>query len=432
MNSHYFFKSLLISLILSFGFTHLSQAQFGPKFKACVLNAPQKRLEGIQRIAVLNFGYTQTASGNDAGTRMADFLTAQLIQEYRGVNKAKVYIQGVRTNIYEVVERSRLDQILKEQNLQISGAVDDNQAVEIGKLLGLDALIVGNVSYEKQDERNYSSSTNKKTGKTTYTYRVQRTVNTEARMKIISVKTAAILGTKNFTATRTDNASSSKGYPSYQSLTTGRQLADQGMQSIAFSFANYFTPYYSYVNFNIKNIKIKDFKDQANDAEDYLKRGEIDPAYKLYKAIFDEDSYNPRVNYNLGVLQEVVGNYDEAYEYYAGAYELDGKDKTYLEAYQRIKIMQSLVKDLAAMGINIQKYEFQEGGADVLSKKIVLRGGSGDRVPAYESPNTGSTVVAKVPGGLEFPIIEESGGFYLVELRGGKKAYFYSKDVKEE
>lgn len=43
----------------------------------------------------------------------------------------------------EVVEREAMQKILKEQNLSMSGIVDDSNAARIGKLLGADVIITG-------------------------------------------------------------------------------------------------------------------------------------------------------------------------------------------------------------------------------------------------------------------------------------------------
>ena len=44
-----------------------------------------------------------------------------------------------------VVERSRIDQILKEQSLSMTGAVDAGTAAKIGKILSVDAVIIGTI-----------------------------------------------------------------------------------------------------------------------------------------------------------------------------------------------------------------------------------------------------------------------------------------------
>lgn len=47
---------------------------------------------------------------------------------------------------FQVMERARLDQIMSEQHLQTSGAVDESTAVQIGKLLGVRVMILGSVT----------------------------------------------------------------------------------------------------------------------------------------------------------------------------------------------------------------------------------------------------------------------------------------------
>ena len=50
------------------------------------------------------------------------------------------------TNRFTVVDRSELDKIRKEQNFQLSGEVDDNTIVSIGRFAGADVVITGAVT----------------------------------------------------------------------------------------------------------------------------------------------------------------------------------------------------------------------------------------------------------------------------------------------
>lgn len=57
---------------------------------------------------------------------------------------------------YQVVERNRMEQVLNEQGLQWSEATSDEGRAEIGELLNVDALLVGNVPrYERVGEDDY-------------------------------------------------------------------------------------------------------------------------------------------------------------------------------------------------------------------------------------------------------------------------------------
>lgn len=44
-----------------------------------------------------------------------------------------------------VIERSRIDQVLKEQSLSMTGAIDAGTAAKIGKILSVDAVIIGTI-----------------------------------------------------------------------------------------------------------------------------------------------------------------------------------------------------------------------------------------------------------------------------------------------
>lgn len=50
------------------------------------------------------------------------------------------------TGAFRVMERGQMDRILKEQGVQTSGLCDGNEcAVEVGKILGIDKIVVGSV-----------------------------------------------------------------------------------------------------------------------------------------------------------------------------------------------------------------------------------------------------------------------------------------------
>jgi len=84
----------------------------------------------IKRVGVLKFDSSQVGlfSSYDPGAMVADEFVYQLLD--RGIT---------------VVERSQLDNILKEQDLGQSGRLDATTIKKIGKILGVDALIMGTV-----------------------------------------------------------------------------------------------------------------------------------------------------------------------------------------------------------------------------------------------------------------------------------------------
>ncbi|MBW8004008.1 MAG: hypothetical protein FVQ80_18770 [Planctomycetes bacterium] len=54
-------------------------------------------------------------------------------------------------NIFRMVERKNLQQLLEELELQLGGLVEDSQAAQVGKLLGAELLISG-LLYKKAED----------------------------------------------------------------------------------------------------------------------------------------------------------------------------------------------------------------------------------------------------------------------------------------
>lgn len=86
--------------------------------------APSEHL----RVAVLPFKDAPGAPGS--GEAAAETLTAALL----------------RIPSYEVIDRGALDQVIQEQKLGTTGAISQETAAQLGKLLGADALVVGAVT----------------------------------------------------------------------------------------------------------------------------------------------------------------------------------------------------------------------------------------------------------------------------------------------
>ncbi|MGA8151573.1 MAG: CsgG/HfaB family protein [Terriglobales bacterium] len=99
-----------------------------------------------KRVAIFDFDYatvhSQVAamfgSDVDVGKGISDLLVNNL----------------VRDGSYSVIERKALDKILKEQNFSNSDRADPNSAARIGKLLGVDAIIVGSITQFGNDNKN--------------------------------------------------------------------------------------------------------------------------------------------------------------------------------------------------------------------------------------------------------------------------------------
>jgi hypothetical protein len=82
---------------------------------------PGYDFSGIKRIAVLNFD-------GEKGSAAADIFILELMKKG-----------------FDVIERSRIESIIKEQDLGASGLIEPSTAKSIGKIFGVDAIITGSI-----------------------------------------------------------------------------------------------------------------------------------------------------------------------------------------------------------------------------------------------------------------------------------------------
>lgn len=90
------------------------------------------------RIAVMDFDYGTVMSSTtamfgsnvDVGKGITDLLITNLVKD----------------GTFSIIERQALDKIMNEQNFSNSNRADPNSAAKLGKLLGVDAIIVGTIT----------------------------------------------------------------------------------------------------------------------------------------------------------------------------------------------------------------------------------------------------------------------------------------------
>jgi curli biogenesis system outer membrane secretion channel CsgG len=101
------------------------------------------------RVAVMDFNYgtvsTSVAalfgSNQDVGKGIVDLLIDRLVND----------------GTYRVIERQAMSKLLAEQNFSNSNRADPASAAKIGKLLGVDTIIVGDITQFGRDDHNTST-----------------------------------------------------------------------------------------------------------------------------------------------------------------------------------------------------------------------------------------------------------------------------------
>lgn len=142
------FAALFVLCVLSLPFA--AEAQNAPAAQpaagaqaASPAQAPQGRRK---RVAIFDFDYATVKTNSDAlfgtsvdvGKGISDLLVKNLVTD----------------GTYSVIERKQLDKILAEQNFSNSDRANPASAAKLGKLLGVDAIIVGSITEFGNETKN--------------------------------------------------------------------------------------------------------------------------------------------------------------------------------------------------------------------------------------------------------------------------------------
>jgi curli biogenesis system outer membrane secretion channel CsgG len=110
--------------------------------------APAGWAQNKKRVAILDFDYATVRSNvaavfgtdTDVGKGIADLLVTRLVND----------------GVYSVIERKALDKIIAEQNFSNSDRANPETAAKIGRILGVDAIVVGSITQFGRDDKSQS------------------------------------------------------------------------------------------------------------------------------------------------------------------------------------------------------------------------------------------------------------------------------------
>ncbi|MEA1982462.1 MAG: CsgG/HfaB family protein [Campylobacterota bacterium] len=265
------------------------------------------RVSNTKRISVTNFKNDRVGLSNKIEANLASFRIDQ-------------------KNYFTLVSRSDFDKIIKEQKIQNSGLIERSKVVEVGQLIGAEAIISGNVGKPNSSDSYYyvkrSRCADKECKKLVY-YKVRcqkRVVSLSSEVRIVDVAKGDIIFGDTLSRSReyTHCSDDSRAMPSKESA--AQNLA----ASMAREFTNKLTPHYRHFDVALLEDPDLDYSDKQEELLEvslvYIEQSRYDKAENLLKKLVDStesQSYVPF--YNLGVISEARGNYVEAKEYYSYA-----------------------------------------------------------------------------------------------------------------
>ncbi|MDZ7267287.1 MAG: hypothetical protein ONB48_08145 [candidate division KSB1 bacterium] len=427
-----------------------------------MLTPPDQILTGVKQIAIADFNVSSSfgedeapgrkntldkilgavekgaaaernkARFNDAGRKLSDLMTAALVKKDRGIGavstgflglgskEGRSFQTGAYTNIFRVVERSQIQQVMNELQLAQTGLVDESSAAQVGRVLGVDAIIMGsvNVAYQSRWLQEEREKDKKK-------YQVnceKRNANVSASIRIIKVETGEVIGTHD----SQNKQEKKKCEGEYGDLPLPETMVDQCLEKVADELVDYFAPEFVLQKLKFEYDMGDEYKRQTETAKRAIKDYDLDTAYLQFAAIVEQDPYNHAANFNLGVLHEAVGNYKKAQEKYNFAFSLKSDEGRYRDAQKRLAKQMTFWDQLNTLGIVLAEHEFNTNAAQLASAtvtKVVTKGSTSTRHEIKTEPNAASATLVRVPGGIELELLEASKEWFKVKLPDGKQGY---------
>ncbi|MDF1876441.1 hypothetical protein JHD47_01245 [Sulfurimonas sp. SAG-AH-194-L11] len=248
---------------------------------------------------------------------------------------------------FTVLSRKDMQKVIAEQKLQSSELMDEATSARVGKIIGAQAIIGGEVVSSNAESGHYKEDREKclryyKDGGGCAQYRYYKvTCNTtqaavSANINIINVESGSIIYadtiTKEYSGDSCKAGKTSLGLLTLTSapkqILSKAQALNRLASSIATEFVYKLTPNYIYFNVTLlKSIELDAVTDAQKEnfanALEYIKVARYTKAKKILQKQMDElDGKSYAVAYDFGVVNEATGSFAKAKELYTIADEL--------------------------------------------------------------------------------------------------------------
>lgn len=244
---------------------------------------------------------------------------------------------------FTVLSRQDMDKVIAEQKLQSSELMDNETSSKVGKLIGAQAIINGEIASANAESRTYQEdkeeclSYYKQGGCAKWRY-YRVTCNTtqataSANLNIVNIETGALIYgdtiSKEYSADSCKAGQTNLGLlvlnSGPQTILSKAQALNKLASDIANEFVYKLTPHY--VTFEVTLLEKLEMKKTTSEQDEqfenslaYIKANRLDKAEELLRRLMDEfDGKSYVVAYNLGVVNEANGKYDDAKKYYSMA-----------------------------------------------------------------------------------------------------------------
>ncbi|MBU1356297.1 MAG: hypothetical protein KJ620_06985 [Candidatus Edwardsbacteria bacterium] len=253
---------------------------------------------------------------------------------------------------YQIMERGKIQSVMKEHAFNMTGAVDPGTIKELGAILGVDAIITGEIiSYNVETNRR-TEMVKKKTGTGRYEEVEKTNPFTKKKYKVKEEIMKTVLvpeertsksGTVSINYRMVDIASgkvavsktqSSSSQRSYKDNIPGdEQILSGLLNAVTESFVKDISPHYILV---AKRL-IKSKADPKQMGAAYAKQGEWKRAAEIWERLSIGNQKDPALWHNLGVAYEAMGEVEKAELTYNKAQVIEPGNRLYIEDVAQLR-----------------------------------------------------------------------------------------------
>jgi len=301
--------------------------------KAFSQGAVDLKAKNIQSLAVSDF-----EGPEDSGKAVADLFTAALSQG----------------RYYRVVERDKLAALEKEQVLGMTGVVDDKMAAKAGKVLGVDAIVVGKVADWSAREEPYTVTVMQQqaTGTTHVEcdqkgvcrnvpdYRQvpvqqshnRRSGNVSVSFRVVRADTGEVVAGKQATSSYVFDSAK------YNQYSDGPELASDAIRSTLAQkvISGLMAEFHPTVT--TAKVVFETDDPELERGVALVKANRLEDAITHYEQLVSRNPGSSGAQYDLGTCYALAGEYDKADRAFRAAEQLNPKS-LYMESVGRLKGM---------------------------------------------------------------------------------------------
>jgi hypothetical protein len=280
-----------------------------PSIRLEVTKPAEVNMKGAKKLAVMDYGFpipNKSMNAEDLLKAAFSKLIGLQVHEQETPESKVAKCATVKTSA--VLAGTQYFTILTPSDLSktlADGSGQTMSAIDIGKRVGAQSIVLGDIEQLTLDDENYSETYKQKDGSTTTVHKVRRTVGVQLSYRVISTETGGILATKSLKGNvqQVENASD-RG-----SLGSKEILGCQAIEKLIPAIARQLAPYKVIQKRTL--LKDKSKNPEFERALNFMKGNMYSNAYEIFSQIY-KTSGNVAAGFNAAIMKEAMGDVEAA------------------------------------------------------------------------------------------------------------------------